>query len=130
MLKATNIGHILSLWETKQKFLSIFGETEDDINELPNATEIRIEDLVIQASKEVPKQKSATKTALKKLSYPSFNGDVLNFLKLIKRWTAEVTPEWVIRQRWHETGHYLKVGDIVVESSKKIKKKWVLRSKN
>ena len=31
-----------------------------------------------------------------------------------KRWTTEVTPEYVLRQRWHQTGRDLKVGDVVL----------------
>ena len=30
------------------------------------------------------------------------------------RWSQEVTPEWVIRQRWHETGRNLRPGDVVL----------------
>lgn len=30
------------------------------------------------------------------------------------RWTDEVTPECVIRQKWHETGRNLQNGDVVL----------------
>ena len=30
------------------------------------------------------------------------------------RWTEEVTPESIVRQRWHETGRNLSVGDVVL----------------
>ena len=41
---------------------------------------MRIEDLLIQASKEFAEQKLATQTGFKKLLYPNFNGFVLDFL--------------------------------------------------
>ena len=44
-----------------------------------------------------------------------------------KRWTEEVTPESVIRQRWHETGRSLQVGDIVlIHESSPIKGRYTL----
>ena len=30
------------------------------------------------------------------------------------RWTEEVTPESIVRQRWHETGRNIQVGDVVL----------------
>ena len=35
-----------------------------------------------------------------------------------KSWSEEVTPEWIIRKKWHETSHNLKVGDIVLVHDK------------
>ena len=54
-----NIEHVLSLSEAEPNFLSIFGETGNKIDDWYHAREIRIEDLLIKASKEVSKQKSA-----------------------------------------------------------------------
>ena len=56
-------------------------------------TESRIEDLLIRASRQVCERKSATQSGFKKLAYPSFNGDILNYLKFKKRWRIEVLPE-------------------------------------
>merc|ERR1712055_523541 len=93
MLKSMEIDKLLVLCETEPDFFSIFGETEDDIHDWRAATEIRIEDLQIKASKEVAERKAATQTGFRKLSYPSFNGDVLNYLEFRKRWKEEVVPE-------------------------------------
>ena len=44
-----------------------------------------------------------------------------------RRWCCEVTPESLIRQRWHETGRNLQIGDIVLIHDKTaIKGKYVL----
>ena len=44
-----------------------------------------------------------------------------------ERWSQEVTPEAVIRQRWHETGRNLRVGDLVLLHEKsELKGKYVL----
>ena len=44
-----------------------------------------------------------------------------------KRWAAEVTPIEVVRQRWHETGRNLRVGDLVlVHEASKVKNKYIL----
>ena len=48
---------------------------------------------MIRASKEVSERKAATQSGFKKLAYPHFNGDVLNYLEFKKRWAAEVVPE-------------------------------------
>ena len=93
MLNEMDLKHVISLSDTEPEFIEIFGETEDEINEWHHATKIRIEDLIIRASKEVSEWKSATQTGFRKLSYPKFNGDVLNFLEFKKRWSAEVVPE-------------------------------------
>ena len=47
----------------------------------------------IRASREVSERKAATQSGFKKLSYPSFNGDILNYLEFKKHWAAEVVPE-------------------------------------
>merc|ERR1712030_293438 len=93
MLKSMEIDKLLVLCETEPDFFTIFGETEDDIHDWRQVTEIRIEDLLIKASKEVAERKAATQSGFKKLSYPSFNGDVLNYLEFKKRWKDEVVPE-------------------------------------
>ena len=38
-------------------------------------------------------RKSATQSGFMKLSYPSFNSDILNYLEFKKRWKEEVVPE-------------------------------------
>ena len=43
------------------------------------------------------------------------------------RWCCEVTPEAVIRQRWHETGRNLQIGDVVwIHDSSNIKGRYLL----
>ena len=49
--------------------------------------------MLIRASKEVADRKAATQSGFEKLSYPSFNGDVLSYLEFKKRWKEEVIPE-------------------------------------
>merc|ERR1711942_336975 len=93
MLKSREIDKLLVLCETEPDFFTIFGETEDDIHDWRQATEIRIEDLLIKASKEVSERKAATQSGFRKLPYPSFNGDVLSYLEFKKRWYDEVVPE-------------------------------------
>ena len=93
MLIAMNIDHILSLSETEPDFLSLFGETEDDIGNWHHIAKFRIEDILIIASKEVTERRAATQTGFRRLSYPSFNGDILSYLEFRKRRTVEVIPE-------------------------------------
>ena len=57
------------------------------------STEVRIEDLLIKASKEVAERKSATQSGFRKLAYPNFNGDIINNLEFKKCWKEEVVPE-------------------------------------
>ena len=63
MLKSMEIDDIILLCETEPDFFSIFQETEDDIADWRLSTEVRIEDLLIRASKEVAERKSATQKA-------------------------------------------------------------------
>ena len=88
LLKSINVKHVLSLSETEPDLFSIFGETEDKIDDWYYATEIRIEHLLIRASKEVSEPRSATHSGFRKLFHPNFNGDILNFLELKNRWLA------------------------------------------
>ena len=60
MLKSMEIDKILVLCETEPDFFTIFGETEDNIQDWHLSTEIRIKDLLIKASKEVVERKAAT----------------------------------------------------------------------
>ena len=60
MLKSIEIYKIIILCETESDFFSIFGETEEKISDWHLLTEVRIEDLLIRASKEVAERKSAT----------------------------------------------------------------------
>merc|ERR1712112_405079 len=48
---------------------------------------------MIRASKEVSERKAATQTGFKKLEYPQFNGDVLNYQEFKRRWKNKVVPE-------------------------------------
>ena len=57
------------------------------------SAEARTKDLLIKASKEVAERKSATQSGFRKLAYPHFNGDILNYLEFKKRWKDEVVPE-------------------------------------
>ena len=84
MLKSLEIDKIISLCESEPDFFSIFGETEDDISDWRLSTEVRIEELLIKASKEVAERKSATQSGFRKLAYSSFNGDILNYLEFKK----------------------------------------------
>ena len=44
-----------------------------------------------------------------------------------KRWAEEVIPESVLRQKWHETGRNLRIGDVVLmHESSAIKGKYTL----
>ena len=63
------------------------------MNDWRDEIEAHIEDLMIRASREVSERKAATQSGFKKLSYPHFNGDILNYLEFKKRWAAEVVPE-------------------------------------
>ena len=92
-LTKMNIKHIISVADHEPDFLEIFGETEDQIDDWRHETEGRIDDLMIRASKEVSERKAVTQSGFKKLAYPHFNGDVLNYLEFKKRWAAEVVPE-------------------------------------
>lgn len=92
MPKSMEIDKILVLCETKPDFFTIFGETEDNIQDWHLSTEIRIEDLLIKASREITERKAATESGFRKLSYPSFNGDILSYLEFKKRWRDERKP--------------------------------------
>ena len=94
MLKSMEIDKIIIICKTEPDFFSIFGETKDNISDWHLSTKIRIKDLLIKASKEVAERKSATQLGFRKLAYPSFNGDILNYLKFKKCWKEEVVPEW------------------------------------
>ena len=93
MFKNLDTVGIISLADAEPDFLEIFGETEDQVNEWSTAAEFRIQDLRMRASKEISERKAATQTGFKKLGYPSFNGDVLNYQEFCKRWENEVVPE-------------------------------------
>ena len=80
MLTKMDIRKIISYADTEPDFLEIFGETEDHLDDWRHETEARIEDLMIRASREVSERKAATQSGFKKLSYPHFNGDILNYL--------------------------------------------------
>ena len=93
MLNKIDIKHIISLTDQEPDFLEIFGETEGQVDNWRHATEARIDDLMIRASREVSERKAATHSGFKKLAYPQFNGDPLNYIEFKKHWTAEVVPE-------------------------------------
>merc|ERR1712240_90369 len=88
-----NFRHLTAYADTEPDFLEIFGETEDQMNDWKDEIEACIEDLIIRASREVSERKAATQSGFKKLSYPHFNGDILNYLEFKKQWAAKVLPE-------------------------------------
>ena len=69
MLISMKIDKIIIPCETEPDFFSIFGETKDIIADLHLSTEVRIEDLLIRASKEVAERKSATQSGFRKIAY-------------------------------------------------------------
>ena len=93
MLKDLNITEIIGLADTEPDFIEIFGETEDQVSDWSNTTKYRIQDLMIRAYEEVSDRKASTQTGFKKLNYPQFNGDVLNYQEFKRRWQIEVVPE-------------------------------------
>ena len=93
MLKDLNINKIIGLADTEPDFLEIFGETEDQVSDWSITTKYRIQDLLIRAYNEVADRKASTQSGFKKLSYPSFNGDVLCYQEFKRRWHIEVVPE-------------------------------------
>merc|ERR1712121_629281 len=93
LLNKMDFRHLTAYADTEPDFLEIFGETEDQMNDWKDEIEAHIEDLIIRASREVSERKAATQSGFEKLSYPHFNGDVLNYLEFKKRWAAEVVPE-------------------------------------
>jgi len=74
-----DIRRLISFADNEPDFLEIFGETEDQIDDWRTNTEAQIEDLMIRASREVSERKVATQSGFKKLSYPHFNRDILNY---------------------------------------------------
>ena len=56
-------------------------------------TKFKIQDMLIRAYKEVADRKASTQSGFKKLSYPSFNGDVLCYQEFRRRWRIEVVPK-------------------------------------
>ena len=48
---------------------------------------------MIRASREVSERKAATQSGFKKLAYPHFNGDILNYLEFKKHLAAKVVSE-------------------------------------
>ena len=93
MLIKINVNRIISIANHESNFLDMFGETEDQVNDWRHATEDRITDLLIKASKDISERKAATQSGFKKLAYPHFNGDGINYLEFKKHWAAEVLPE-------------------------------------
>ena len=92
MLNKMNIKHIISLADQEPDFLEILGETKYQLDDWRYATEARIDDLMIRASRKVSERKAATQSGFKKLTYPHFNGDILNNLEFKKLWAVEVFP--------------------------------------
>ena len=88
-----NIEKIISIADHEPNFLDMFGETEDQVDDWRHQTEARNNDLMIRASKEISERKAATQSGFKKLPYPHFNGDILNYLEFKKQWAAEVVSE-------------------------------------
>ena len=59
MLKDLDLPSIISLADTEPDFFTIFGKTEDQVDDWSHATKFRIQDLIIRASKEVSEGKAA-----------------------------------------------------------------------
>merc|ERR1712240_781439 len=93
MLKDLNIIEIICLSDTEPDFLEIFGETEDQVSDWSITTKFKIQDMLIRAYNEVADRKASTQSGFKKLSYPSFNGDVLCYQEFRRRWDIKVIPE-------------------------------------
>merc|ERR1712240_296693 len=93
MLKNLNIDEIIGIADTEPDFLEIFGETEDQVSDWSITTKFKIQDLLIRAYDEVADRKASTQSGFKKLSYPSFNGDVLCYQEFRRRWRIEVVPK-------------------------------------
>ena len=93
MLKELDVPGIIDLAVTEPDFLEIFGETEDTINDWSEEIRNKVQDFSLRAATEVSERKAATQTGFKKLSLPSFNGNVLNYMEFKKRWHLEVVPE-------------------------------------
>ena len=51
------------------------------------------EALLIIARKQVTDRKVSTQTRFRRLSYPSFNGEILSYLEFKKKLIVEVVPE-------------------------------------
>ena len=92
-LKDMDIKNIISIANTKPDFIEIFLETKDQIDQGRHTTQLIIEDLIISASKDVSGRKADIQTGFRKLSYPQFNGDALNYIEFKKRWTYKVVSE-------------------------------------
>ena len=88
-----DITGIISLADSEPDFIEVFGETEDQVSDWGHEAKYRIQDLMIRAYKEVSDRKASTQTGFKKLNYPQFNGDVLNYQEFKRRWKIEVIPE-------------------------------------
>ena len=93
MLHKQNVDNIIDKAEEESDFLTLFVEMEDLVNDLRNATEIRIQELESRAFKEVSDRKVATQTGFKKISYASFNREVLSYQEFKKQWSLEVVSE-------------------------------------
>ena len=93
MLKDLDITGIISLADSEPNFIKVFGETEDQVSDWGNEAMNRIQDLMIRAYKEVSDRKASMQTGFKKLNYPQFNGDILNYQEFKKRWRIEVVPK-------------------------------------
>ena len=92
-LTKINVNRIIFFADHESNFLDMFGKTEDQLHNRRHTTEDQITDLLIKASKEISERKTATPSVFKKLAYPYFNGEVINYLEFKKCWAAEVVPE-------------------------------------
>ena len=93
MFKDMNITKIIGLADTEPDFIEVFGETEDQVSDWSHTAKYKIQDLMIRAYKEVSDRKASTQTGFKKLNYPQFNEDILNYQEFKRRWNIEVVPE-------------------------------------
>ena len=93
LLKELNVPGIIDLAATEPDFLEIFGETEDAVNDWSEEIWNKVQDFSLRAAAEVSERKAATQTGFKKLTLPSFNGNILNYMEFKRRWRLEVVPE-------------------------------------
>ena len=93
MLVKQKVDQIISKAEEEPDFYSIFGATEDEINDWRNQTEDRIDSLLDKASQEISARKASVQSGFTKLKYPTFQGDILNYQEFKSPWENEVVPE-------------------------------------
>ena len=93
MLTSQKVDDIIAKADFEPDFFTIFGATEDDINDWRLLTEDRIYALQWKAAMEIHARKASVQSGFQKLKYPTFHGDILSYQEFKQRWEDEVTPE-------------------------------------